>query len=270
MEITNRQKKIIGILLESKDTITCQEIAEIINVSDRTVLNEVNSINKKLSDGNRLTVAKGKGIKLNRNTTIYELHKLYNSEDENEILIKRFINTLLINNYFNQKKYSIDFIEELYISQNILKKLIRDTREVLKRYQIDLIVNNKEGIFIKGRENNIRLCMSNILFSSSSDYEYFLDSINLFNIKEIDEIKRLTLKILNKYDLSLTGVAFNSFVIHILISIIRNQNEINYDNDLLQTMNKSVEKDIVRELMKTIKEKLNYDLSSDYYYLTKH
>ncbi|MDU6182137.1 MAG: helix-turn-helix domain-containing protein [Anaerococcus vaginalis] len=103
MEITNRQKKIIGILLESKDTITCQEIAEIINVSDRTVLNEVNSINKKLSDGNRLTVAKGKGIKLNRNTTIYELHKLYNSEDENEILIKRFINTLLINNYFKQK-----------------------------------------------------------------------------------------------------------------------------------------------------------------------
>lgn len=270
MEITNRQKKIIGILLESKDTITCQEIAEIINVSDRTVLNEVNSINKKLSDGNRLTVAKGKGIKLNRNTTIYELHKLYNSEDENEILIKRFINTLLINNYFKQKKYSIDFIEELYISQNTLKKLIRDTREVLKRYQIDLIVNNKEGIFIEGRENNIRLCMSNILFSSSSDYEYFLESINLLNIKEIDEIKRLTLKILNKYDLSLTGVAFNSFVIHILISIIRNQNEIGYDKDLLQTMNKSVEKDIVRELMKTIKEKLNYDLSSDYYYLTKH
>lgn len=84
--------------------------------------------------------------------------------------------------------------------------------------------------------------MSNILFSSSNYYEYFLESINLFNIKEIDEIKRLTINILNQYDLSLTGVAFNSFIIHILISIIRNQNEINYDKDLLQTMNRSVEK----------------------------
>lgn len=270
MQITNRQKKIIGILLESKDTITCQEIAELINVSDRTVLNEVNSINEKLSDGNRLNIEKGKGIRVNQNSTIYELHKLYNSDDENQVLVKRFINTLLINNYFNQKKYSSDFLDELYISQNTLRNLIKETREVLSKYEIKLIVNNKNGIFIEGKEDNIRLCMSNLLFSSTNDYEYFLDSINFFNMKEIDEIKMLTSSILNKYTLNLTNIAFNSFIIHILISIVRNQNEIKYDEDLLETMNKSVEKDIINDLISQLKEKLNHDLSNDYYYLTKH
>lgn len=270
MQITNRQKKIIGILLESKDTITCQEISEIINVSDRTVLNEINSINKRLSYENKLIVAKGKGIKFDNNSTIYELHNLYNSEDENEILINRFINTLLINNYFNQKKYSIDFAEELYVSQNTLKKLIKNTREALKNYEIELVVSNKEGIYIKGNENNIRLCMPNLLFSSSSDYEFFLDSLNLFDIKEIEEIRRITINILNKYDVSLTSIAFNSFIIHILISILRNKNKIDYDENLLHTMNSSIEKDIVKDLVEIIKEKLNYDLNNDCYYLTKH
>lgn len=51
MDITDRQKKIINILINSKDYITCQQIASDIGVSDRTVLNDVNKINTVLKSG---------------------------------------------------------------------------------------------------------------------------------------------------------------------------------------------------------------------------
>lgn len=268
--ITDRQKNIIKILLETEGLVTCKEISEKIKASDRTVLNEIKNINNNLSSKNKLVIAKGKGIKLEKKESIFELYRLYTSTDEKEDLSINLIKIILINNYFNQKVYSEEIAEELYISLSVLKRVIKKARIKLKEYQLDIIVDNKKGIYIEGKEENIRLCMSNILFLSSNNYDIFLNKTEFFNKSEIEEIKKITLKFLDKYNLSLTYIAFNSFIIHILISIIRTDKLIDYDTEFIDKLNKSREKDVITELIAEINSKLGYKLDCDFYYLTKH
>lgn len=270
MKLTHRQKLIIKSILESDDSITCQNIAKKINVSDRTVLNEVNYINSKLNKKNRMVIEKGKGIKISKKETIFELHNLYTSIMEEEELVLEFINIILMNNYFGQKVYSEEIAEDLYISLSSLKRVIKKARLKLKEYQIDIVVSNIKGIYLRGKEKNIRLCMSNIIFSSKNEYENFLIKINFFTRSEIDRIKNIVLNILDDFEMSLTYIAFNSFIIHILISIIRSNNRIDYEKYIVDELNKSKEKYVVLKIITEIKDKLDYKLDEDSYYLTQH
>ena len=88
--------------------------------------------------------------------------------------------------------------------------------------------------------------------------------------KAVEEIKKITLRLLDKYNLSLTYIAFNSFIIHILISIIRADKIIDYDTEFIDKLNKSRERNVITELIAEINSKLGYKLDCDFYYLTKH
>lgn len=66
MKITTRIKKIIFILLDQQDYITAQEISEKINVSARTILRELEGVERCLEEKNIvLEKKKGIGIKIN-------------------------------------------------------------------------------------------------------------------------------------------------------------------------------------------------------------
>lgn len=269
MDITDRQKKIINILINSKDYITCQQIASDIGVSDRTVLNDVNKINTVLKSGKKLAVERGKGIKVTDKDTFFELHKLLDEESGDDIVLE-LIRKILVNSFFNQTIYLDDLSEELYISKTNLYSKIEEAKSLLREYQLELVISNKSGTYIKGKESNIRLCMTNLVFEKSEDYENLLENVNLFNRKEVEEIKKLILDILEKNGISLTYLAFNNFIVHVLISILRDGSNIYYSEELRNEITMTTEFYVINELVKDLNKKLGIKIKGNLHYLVEH
>ena len=83
--ITSRMKRIIKVVIEANDYITISEVAQVLSVSTRTVLRELDDVGKWLeSNGAFLQKKKGTGIYLDKkNLTKQEiLDLLYEAKSE--------------------------------------------------------------------------------------------------------------------------------------------------------------------------------------------
>lgn len=289
VEMVNIQNKrivkILKLLLESKKSLTGEEISRLIGVSSRTIRTDIKNLNDLLKEnGGVINSEKSKGYSLQiKDKDVF--NKFHISEEDNNLLevkvstpeerISYIITKLLFNALNDEQITQMDLADEMFISLSTLKNDIKEVEKKLAKYDLKIISYKTKGMMIYGNESQIRYCISEYIFNNTDNYNIEDNEFykNIFEEIDFYKIREITLKIISKYSIKLTDAAFKNMLIHIAIMIKRanTRNLIVYTIDQINAFERTKEFQVVNELMKEIYEKLDIDMvETEVYYITQH
>ncbi|MCX7694355.1 MAG: BglG family transcription antiterminator [Caloramator sp.] len=273
----DRVDKIVEILLETNQSyITIDEIAEKLNVSNKTVRNDLKVVEKVLFDegvyvekkpryGIRIKVDEEKRVELLQNYKFKSnFIEPYSPQFRRDYILKRLL----------MKKSNITIAElaqELYVSKVTIHKDIGFVQKWLKEFNLKLIKKTNYGIQIVGDEENFRNAIAHLIVSEKDKEE--LEEI-LFNnittrldfktIERLKELVDLDYKLLEKIvenaeekmGARFTDDAFISLIIHIAISIkrLKEGNDISIPQDVVFEIKEKEEFKVALEVTKNIEK----------------
>jgi lichenan operon transcriptional antiterminator len=137
-----RQQEIINLLRFAPDyTSTAKELAEKLNVSSKTIRNDILQMNQQVKQPIILSKA-GKG---------YELTSLAMNI---ETPVKEDVRFLLLSQMIEKQSVDIfDLADSLYVSESTLDRLVKELNIVITEQDKQLLIKRKNNqLFIKGEE----------------------------------------------------------------------------------------------------------------------
>ncbi|MCM3729883.1 BglG family transcription antiterminator [Neobacillus cucumis] len=259
---SNRQKKILLYLTNTNQPVTAIWISKELNVSDRTIRNDLKDIQmKSASLGLKLELIRGKGHKVTItdkelfNQKFLELsnnelrHTTIDfSEQENRIfyLLNRF---LLENSYI--KLETIE--EEMFVSKSTIQNDLKEVRKILTKYNQSLVNRPHYGLYVDGDEFMKRMCLSNYLYKREEKYNSPHEEIPLFDKKVYKKFKEIIIEKVNKYKIEISDIALDNLTIHIVIACKRIEEGFTVEQPLLNLKDDyPLEKIVAKEIVKKI------------------
>ena len=258
---TKRQIKILEIIIKNFSGINGSQIGEDLNVTTRTVRNDIASINKILIDE--------KDFKINSSTqigyfvdkknikVIKSIIRKANSPENMLIEGEERYYKIIGNIFFIKNENIFSLTEELFLSeQTVYKEIIKMKNYLSKNLNYNFIEISGEKILNKGQENNIRQVLfkmlSRFIFSNNGEY---LNDLNLIlnNKFNIDEYKLLYFKvkeIFEKENIKIDDKNFDAAVGALYIVIIRNRYGF---KDKVREKKELKNRNIVKALIKELK-----------------
>ncbi|AXI10279.1 PTS fructose transporter subunit IIA [Oceanobacillus zhaokaii] len=236
--LSSRMRLILKDLLSTKSPITGNDLANIIQVTSRTIRNDIKELNEiLLQNGGFIKSTRGIGYELEiKNSKIFKLFlqeisenatflasKTPNSPEARAIYIVRKL--LLANNYIKLDQIA----DELYISKSTLQNDLIEVRKKLKSFKIEIESKPYYGVKVKGNEMNLRFCLSEYLFNRKEiifSMQNQIDSI--FSNEEFNTIHRIILEEVKTNEIDISDIALNNLCIHFAIACkrIRDRNYI--------------------------------------------
>lgn len=238
----DRPKMIINILLKSKAPVTIDAIAEQLEVSNRTIRNDLTVVENLIHDKG-LTLKKKPGIgiqlegpeesfnTLNEMKMSTYISEPFSPQDRKDNILKRLFmseNTITIN----------DLAKELYVSDITIRKDLEDVEQWLAKFKLKLMRRQNYGIKITGSEENCRNALANLIVtqigfdklkgmlhydtSAKLDYHTLNQLTGLINIDYV-KLENIVNQAEKSLGYKFTDEAFGSLVIHIAIAIKRLQ-----------------------------------------------
>lgn len=183
-QFTNRQRQIITIISENNTPIPDKKISSLLDISVRTIQNEIRAINRKLhliqSTNKGYTITPEVYHQLDISTTHYV-------PEETEIL-KKLI--------FADTSFQIDeFAESFYISTSTLENRFRKYNKELAPF--DLKIQREKGyISILGEEKKRSFIQALISKELNASFNPMSDIHAYFNDTDTDHIECATITIL--------------------------------------------------------------------------
>ncbi|MGM9531312.1 BglG family transcription antiterminator [Intestinibacter sp.] len=264
-KISSRQKEIISMLAQnpSNKPITISEVAQELNISTRTVLRDMSSIENWLDENDFKFVKKpGVGIYLDETLDnkqfIIELlqeekiEKSYTKEER-----KRFILSNLLTSSEPIKSYY--FYKSLKISEGTLNNDFVDIETWLDKFSIKLIRKPGTGIYIEGSEKDIRAAQVNLIYNSceeqdlmnmvknvgnniqnSSVIEISSENrlLNLIDKSIIKKVENSLSEVIKEINLKISDSSFIGLVVHISLAVqrLKNGERISMEEDVLNEL----------------------------------
>lgn len=266
MGITNREKKILEILIDAKDFVSSKYVGDIIFVSDKTVQNDIKILNEqyKLFD-----VRKGIGIKIKDNKIAVAIELIKNENEEIDV-DKDIIEKLLLHTFFNEAVYLYNLCDEVHLSLTSLKSRMKNVKSKLREFGLTIKKTSKKSIYVNGNEEDIRYAISRYIMKREENKGIAYVKFGKITHKKFDRVKELILDLFEKYDISLTYTAFKSFCIHIEIALLREIKKLEYSDSQKIYLENTDEFKVIEEFINRLKFKIDKDLSEEKYYLTEH
>lgn len=239
--------QIIKILINTSEIKTIAYIAEKLNVSNKTIRNDLKNVEKILAENNlRLIKKTGVGIyiegdektklKMISNIKSYnQVNKQYTSSDRQLYIL----NQLLAD---NKKITTTSLQNELFISRPSVYKDLEKVKEWLKKRDIEVVCDKKKGIKLQAGEKRIRKAMFDLFFLSE-DYDEVLDilesinnssnvnyaSINYFSYSQKEDIlgvdyekvNNIILRLEDMFDIKFTATDLTRLTIKYSLAISR-------------------------------------------------
>lgn len=228
VNFSDRQKKILSLLLKSDEYIKSDYIAGELAISKKTVQREINSINMLLIKlkTNKIESLRGRGYAIPHESkkAIQVVFKDYEDKDalipnmqqsRIEWIIRKFAVLSM-----EEKEYTLEnFADELFVSLTTLKKDMNSVKDVLQRYNIQLSKISNKGLKLKGEEKDIRQLIVDYLVLEQS--ELHLDKI--FSISSTDKVsvEEIVIRNIRKHRIPITDIGFRNLIIHVEIAISR-------------------------------------------------
>jgi len=221
---------LISYLMEH-DQITAKQLATIFNVSDRSIRNYIQVINKSYHN---LILSSNKGYSINYANSMSDIIlnknqiKNFSQEQRKNYVLKELL--------FNNRIDYFDLSERLYVSEHTILSDINKIRVLLNEY--DLTIKRKSTYFsLIGEEQNKRKILCYLIFKESNgflpDYISHYKDTNILNKLTIN-----TRRILNNDGLFYNDYTLENIVIHLLIYIQRiSEDYFLSDNNTLLPLN---------------------------------
>lgn len=290
MKLQNKRwQRILNILMENPGKTTGESLAFSLEVSSRTIRNDIKNINESIKDfGAEIHSEIGQGYELK----IYDSAEFQKILEDDDIKAKgefqnivpsepedrvRYIIVKLLLASLNESRGKIEFFdleEELFISTSTLKKDLRLIEEILKDYDLHISDTKKEGIRIIGEEAKIRYCISEYIFNQKErfqieDNQFYQD---VFSSEETKGLRKILIEEITKYDFKLTDIAFQNLLVHSLIMLKRyaRKKSVTYGQSEIESFEKQKEFKCAEAIVTRMKEVFHVDIGEEVYYLTQH
>lgn len=215
----SKQVELINYMMENKTKVlTSQQLADVLNISIRSVKTYISQINK---------IGKGKAIISNKNGYTLNVPIAKNLLARENIVIPQTYeerSTYVIKAFFLQHTNCLDLYlmaDELYISDSTLKADIKKMNMRFKSFNIEFTIE-REQIKLCGPEKNIRKLFSHILYEEVDNHYIDLKILksNFKNI-DIDSMLPFVKQIFSKNDYYINDLALRNMLLHLVIIIER-------------------------------------------------
>lgn len=297
MKISSRTKKIIKILIENDDYVITEQIAEKLEVSSRTVLRELKKVEKWFQKNKIiLEKKKGTGIRLNcsqadkvRIREILEFEpvdKHYSPEERKMIILSE-----LLRDQRPNKLYA--FTRLTNVSEATISHDLDEVEGWLINYDLKLIRKPGLGVYLEGRERDIRKASINLLYQNFNLEEILVFFQNKYSKNEVIQRKKLsknrllnligmdTINLLDNYikkleeqmSYKLADDAYAALLVHLAIALkrIKDGEEIIIDHQILKNLKGNKEFVIANKLISSIAEAFNIEIpEAEVAYVTMH
>ncbi|MEW9676948.1 BglG family transcription antiterminator [Lentibacillus sp. L22] len=267
MRMNTRMQQIIQQLLTSTDLQTSSELAVALQVSSKTIRNDIKELNEQLNENiARVESYRGKGYRINvidkegfkrflqKITDVNNQIVPTEPDDRVQFLVKKL---LLQSSYIKMDVLA----DELFISRSTLQSDLKSVLKILERYSLSLDHKPNYGVKVLGDEMQIRFCISEYVFNQMQNInitDQASDWLEILPKDEIEWIRNSILSKLKKYKTTITDISLHNLITHIVISCkrIHERYVVKMYQEELNKITGKKEYTIAREIVQEIEQKL--------------
>lgn len=254
-----RQEQLLAILSERGDWITSRSLAGLLQVSDRTIRSDVESINKQMIPPPIESNVR-QGYRICENARISPLP----SKETRETGIPQtpgarcayIIQKLL----FEVKELNLTLLQsQIYVSGASIDNDLKRIRKMLEPYSGLKLVRNRECISLKGDEAGKRRFYKDLLMAEVQENFLNLNMLaNLYKSFDLIEVKDIFVDVLKEYDYSIHESMFPMLMLHAGTSIERMScaNYISMEEEMTE-LEDTIEYQISRDFFDRISRRLH-------------
>lgn len=274
-----RIRKIIKILNQVNGPISGKDLCEQLNVTVRTLRNDLKNYKEELENHGIEILSKhavGYELVIKDKDKYYQyIENMLKEESESQMLIPIYPEDrvhYLIRMFLIADDYiKIEEIcEKIFVSRSTLSNDLKDVREKLHYFHLDLETKPAHGLKITGSEFHRRSCISQYFYHMNHGDDYYLSHTKSF--KQQEQITQILYDTMVEQQFKLTDIGFQNLVIHIMIALIRlkedyKNQKFNYDENIYN----SREYEIARILCNKLEQQFHVVFPDiEVYYIALH
>lgn len=254
-----RQEQILAILAERNNYMTSRQLAELLQVSDRTIRSDVDTINR----SSAVPVIESNvrsGYRLNPD--VISPSRVQKEKQDVEIpqtpgarciyIIQKLL--------FETRELNLTVLQsQIYVSGYSIDNDLKRIRKMLEPYANLKLVRNKECISLQGDEACKRRFYRDLLVAEVQENFLNLDVLaHMYRSFDLIEVKDIFVEVLEEYDYSIHESLFPMLILHAGTSIERMScsNYVNMD-DKEQGLEDTIEYQISKTFFKRISDRLH-------------
>jgi len=236
-KINNRIIQLIKLLNKYKEIVPGNDLCRELGITTRTLRTDLKQYKAYLKENGIVIEAKHRlGYQLHiideqkyYQFIQYQMKESYKNqlvipiypEDRIEYLIKKL---LITDDYIKVD----DICEEIFVSRSTLNNDLKQARDKLSYFRLDIETKPAHGIKISGSEFYKRSCISQFFYHiEDSDNNFLLRTKTSSTYQE--SISRILYQTMEEESFKLTDIGFRNLVIHIMIAINRLKENITSD-----------------------------------------
>lgn len=249
-----RQEQILAILAERKDYMTSRQLAELLQVSDRTIRSDVDAINRSMETAPIESNVR-QGYRLNPEAELPSLPKAEVRDDIPQTPGARCI-YIIQKLLFETRELNLTVLQsQIYVSGYSIDNDLKRIRKMLEPYANLKLVRNKECISLQGDESSKRRFYRDLLVAEVQENFLNLNMLaHMYRSFDLIEVKDIFVDVLEEYDYSIHESLFPMLIIHAGTSIERMTCS-NYAN--LEDKDQGLEDTIEYQIAQTFFERIS-------------
>lgn len=256
--MNKRQERIIKLLEDSGLWMTGKEISKIMNVSDRTIRSDIDTINR-YYEKSLIESSLRNGYRINREVLsslpLQITPMIPQTPDQRYSFV---LQELLRNKEVNL----LDLQDQVFISGYTVDNDLKIIKEKLKPYDGLKIIRSKSTIQLKGDEQVKRKLYKDLLRQETEGNFLNLNGIvSLFHEFDLLRVKDKFEKILADYDYQIRGMSYPMLLMHIGVYIDRMMHHNYVDTIIDVPVNNSLEYQIAQDLFTQLSKELPIEYS---------
>lgn len=214
-------------MLMQEGLITGMDLANKLNITDRTVRNDIADINYELKkfNGSHIVSVRGKGYQIATNDK-NEIFKLLQEDNVNETPQER-LHYLGIRVLFSDNVLNLDDLEdEMFISKTRLEAVIKSINDRFKQNGDGCVVQHKKNaIFAKCSETTRRALLNDLILDKYESGHFQAEEYDtIFGQKVMENVGKCVHEVLEEHSIRLTDIDIIDIVIKLCIQKIRIDN----------------------------------------------
>lgn len=271
--------KLIKILSQTSESISGPELCQQLDITVRTLRNDLKEYSELLKNHGIVIESKhAVGYKLvivDEEKYYHYLEDMMKEESESQMVIPIYpedrIN-YLIRMFLTQDDYiKIDDIcEKIFVSRSTLSCDLKEVREKLKYFHLELETKPAYGLKLIGSEFHKRSCIAQYFYHTDGGDEIFLAQTK--ETKQQDIISSILYEVMVKEHFKLTDIGFRNLVIHIMIALLRlKEQEYQIISDYDISVKDTAEYSIAIKLCDKLQKEFNVNFPElEIYYIALH
>lgn len=256
-----RQEQILSILSERNSYMTSRQLAELLQVSDRTIRSDVDAINRN-AEIPPIESNTRSGYRLNPETK-YLIRQREESEGEIPQTPGARCIYIIQKLLFETRSLNLTVLQsQIYVSGYSIDNDLKRIRRMLEPYSNLKLERNKECISLEGDEASKRRFYRDLLVAEVQENFLNLDILaHMYRNFDLIEVKDIFVEVLEEYDYSIHESLFPMLILHAGTSIERMScsNYVNMD-ETEQGLDETIEYQISKTFFERISNRLHINV----------